>query len=73
MADWLALLDSAHARPEDEVLASMEIDYSHLRVANPPIAKGGFGIINKAVYRGTLVAVKTLICMLSEGRACICG
>ena len=69
----MAFPDSAHACAEDEVLASMEIDYSHLRVANPPIAKGGFGIINKAVYRGTLVAVKTLICMLSEGGGCAGG
>ena len=29
---------------------------------NPPIAKGGYGIVNRAFYNGTLVAVKTLLC-----------
>jgi hypothetical protein len=47
---------------EDDVLKSWEITYSDLEIQNPPIAKGAYGIVNKAIYRGTLVAVKTLIC-----------
>jgi hypothetical protein len=47
---------------EDEIIASWEINYSKLKVLNPPIAKGGYGVVNRAIYNGTLVAVKTLFC-----------
>jgi len=47
---------------EDDVLKSWEITYEDLEIQHPPIARGAYGIVNRAVYRGTLVAVKTLIC-----------
>eukprot|EP01094_Clydonella_sp_ATCC50884_P014254 TRINITY_DN2463_c0_g1_i1.p1 TRINITY_DN2463_c0_g1~~TRINITY_DN2463_c0_g1_i1.p1 ORF type:complete len:339 (+),score=80.63 TRINITY_DN2463_c0_g1_i1:1092-2108(+) len=62
---WRSLL------AQDAVLASLEIDYADLLVVSPPIARGGFGIINKARYRGTVVAVKTLIFHGDEEEAVI--
>ncbi len=37
------------------------IDYSELHMMGPPIGKGSDGIVNKANYRGAIVAVKTFI------------
>ena len=46
---------------EDDILRSWEIAYEELEIINPPIAKGNYGIVNKAIYNSTLVAVKTLL------------
>ena len=37
------------------------IDYRTIKLTQPPIASGAFGVVNKARFRGTVVAVKTLI------------
>ncbi len=37
------------------------IDYQDLKLEQPPIASGAFGVVNKAKFRGTVIAVKTLI------------
>ena len=46
---------------DDDILSSWQIDYDDLFIINPPIAKGTFGIVNKAEYGGTVVAVKTVV------------
>ena len=38
-----------------------KIDYQALKLEQPPIASGAFGVVNKAKFRGTVIAVKTLI------------
>jgi len=37
-----------------------EIKYSDLEIQMPPIGSGAYGVVNKATYRGKLVAVKSL-------------
>ena len=47
-------------------MSSWAIDYDELCVINPPIAQGGYGIVNKAEYGDTTVAVKTILGMMQS-------
>ena len=38
-----------------------EIDYQELEILQPPIGRGAYGIVHKAVYQGTVVAVKSFL------------
>jgi len=37
-----------------------EIKYTDLEIQMPPIGSGAFGVVNKAIYKGKLVAVKSM-------------
>ena len=50
----------------ENALSGYEIDFKELQIIHPPIAKGGFGVVNRALYKGTNVAVKTLFEHLGE-------
>ena len=45
-----------------DILKSWQIDYNSLNILFPPIAHGAMGVVNRAVYNGTMVAVKSFIC-----------
>jgi len=54
---------------DDAVTSAMtgyELDFRDVQVIHPPIAKGGYGVVNRAIYKGTIVAVKTLFEHLGE-------
>eukprot|EP01094_Clydonella_sp_ATCC50884_P010612 TRINITY_DN2033_c1_g1_i1.p1 TRINITY_DN2033_c1_g1~~TRINITY_DN2033_c1_g1_i1.p1 ORF type:complete len:2147 (+),score=597.65 TRINITY_DN2033_c1_g1_i1:403-6441(+) len=51
---------------QDAVLRSWEITYSDLDIEHPPIARGAYGIVSRAMYNGTVVAVKTLLYGIGE-------
>jgi len=44
-----------------EVLESWLIDFKDIELFHPPLAKGGFGIVHKGIYKKTTVAVKTYL------------
>ncbi len=51
-----SMLD-VNAHDEDAWL----IDYEALKIHNPPIGKGAYSVVNRAVLKGTVVAVKTYV------------
>lgn len=52
-----SLLDVVAHEDDDAWL----IDYESLQIQNPPIGKGAYSVVNRAVLKGTVVAVKTYV------------
>jgi len=44
---------------QDIMTHSWRLDYDELEIIHPPVAKGGYGIVNRAIHHDTIVAVKT--------------
>ncbi len=52
-----SLLDVSTQLDDDAWL----VDYESLKIHNPPIGKGAYSVVNRAVLKGTVVAVKTFV------------
>jgi predicted Ser/Thr protein kinase len=53
----------------DDVYQSWRISPSDIELLHPPIAKGATGVVYKAIYKGAIVAVKTMVIDVGESRA----
>lgn len=53
------LLDMSVGLGVDGTSNDWLIDYESLTISNPPIGKGAHSVVNRAVLKGTVVAVKT--------------
>ena len=54
----LDMSSSGHQYFDDSVWL---IDYHALKIQNPPIGKGAYSVVNRALLKGTVVAVKTFV------------
>jgi serine/threonine-protein kinase CTR1 len=52
-----SLLDVSTQLDDDSWL----VEYEALKIQNPPIGKGAYSVVNRAVLKGTVVAVKTFV------------
>jgi hypothetical protein len=57
---------------QDIMTESWQLNYDELEIIHPPVAKGGFGIVNRAIHHDTIVAVKVGV-VAFECEWCVCA